>query len=112
MSVGMKVINVPGKLTIQHISNVRENLLKDIANAKNILLHIGGIEEVDSSGIQLLYAYLRWAQSRGIKADFSGEITEALEIALLTGGFCREVPRQAKDLASALVGRNGGKHAG
>ncbi|GAB6090391.1 STAS domain-containing protein [Spirochaeta dissipatitropha] len=112
MGVGMKVINVPAKLTIQHISVVHSKLVKDIGNAKNILLHVGAIEEIDSSGIQLLYSVLRLAQARGIRADFSGEVTEPLEIALLSGGFCREVPRQAKDLASALVGISGGKHAG
>ncbi|AFG37925.1 STAS domain-containing protein [Spirochaeta africana] len=112
MSKTMKVVNLPKDLTIEHVSRVWQELPANPKKQHIIILQIGEVDTVDAAGLQLIAAVLQWGRQHNLQVEFSGAVTAPLEIALLSAGFCREVPSEGQQLRSYLLSTVGGKYAG
>ncbi len=108
MSASTKIIQLPAVITIQRAAAVRQELLDQLEKADSFLVQLTDVEKIDIAGIQLLYALLNFAQSQNKEVNFSGSIPECMEIALLTGGFCSQIPAEVHTLGACLLGESYG----
>ncbi|TVR87993.1 MAG: STAS domain-containing protein [Spirochaetaceae bacterium] len=103
MSENIKVLSPEGVVGIESCNDLRVQLLQAFDTADPVLLNFAHIERIDLSFVQLLYAGVREARIRGIGFRFNGEVSKEVGEYLVTGGFCKEVPAQARELENNLV---------
>lgn len=75
-------VKIDGTLTIIDVVRVKEELSK-LINSRNISLDLSEINEFDSSGLQLLYTFIRDKRKEGVKVTLS-EVSEIVENMLKT----------------------------
>lgn len=103
MSENIKVLSPEGVVGISSCNDLRVQLLQAFDTADPVLLNFSHIERVDLSFVQLIYAAVREARLRGIGFRLNGEVSKEVGEYLVAGGFCKELPAQARDLETLLV---------
>jgi len=81
-------VSIEGNLIIDNAEKVKEELMKRLDNitpGKPVILDLSRVEEVDSSGLQLLVAFFKSLQNRGIKFSVTAIHKDMLEILNLSG---------------------------
>jgi anti-anti-sigma factor len=81
-------IAIEGNLIFDNAEEVKEGLLKrldKLNNKSDIGIDLSKLEEVDSSGIQLLIAFFKSLENRHLKYAVSGINDETMEILELSG---------------------------
>ena len=81
-------VAVEGNLIFDNAEKLKQLLLgrmEKITPGKPVILDLSGVQEVDSSGLQLLVAFFKSLQDRGIKCSVSSINKELLEILNLSG---------------------------
>ncbi|THB66485.1 MAG: STAS domain-containing protein [Spirochaetaceae bacterium] len=106
MGVAINIFNLPASITIKNAATLRDELLDRIKKNDSLMVDLSLTVEVDVAGIQLLYAAMKYAEIKKKDFSFTGLVTEELEIALMTGGFCTVVPSDGKSLVKALKGQS------
>ncbi len=99
----MRVVSLPPSLTVERVASVRNDVLDAFQSSSTVLLSVSQVERVDLAGIHLLYSAKREAVRRGHTLLLSGDVPQALGSALVTGGFCVDVPRGAPELEALLL---------
>ena len=112
MSKSIKIMSLPRRLTVEHVGELHHALIAASSGRSSLMLQLSEVEEVDAAGLQLLTAFLQWSRHNGVQIVFSGSVPAALEIALLTSGYCREVPSEGQRLHTFLLSTVGGEYAG
>lgn len=75
-------VKIDGSLTISDVVGVKEELSK-LINSSNLNLDLSEINEFDSSGLQLLYTFVRDKRKEGVKVTLGG-ISEIVKNMLKT----------------------------
>ncbi len=102
MSTKIKVLNIGSEVTLPNAEHVRETLQKSI-NTRNItIVDISRIEEMDLSGVQLLYAARRYAESKKKEFHLTGFLPEHLTEMLYRSGFVTEPIAEGRTLENRL----------
>ncbi len=112
-SLDMRVVTLPVSCTVEYVADVRNEILEAFQQSSTVLLSVSQIERVDLAGIHLLYSAKREAVRRGHRLLLSGDVPEALGAALVTGGFCVQVPHGAPELEALLLefaGKDAAQH--
>lgn len=81
-------VSIEGNLIIDHAEKVKEELMKRLDNitpGKPLILDLSRVEEVDSSGLQLLVAFFKSLQNRGITFSVTAIHKDMLEVLNLSG---------------------------
>ena len=99
----MKVLNLEGKLTIEQIKKIKQEMLDAINSHDKVWLNLTRTSAIDISGIQLLYGARRYANKKGKELLFTGTIPEPVTRSLLTGGFLRTAVSEGNELATGLI---------
>ena len=79
-----------GELTINHALELKPKLLHDLERCTEMQLHLGGVSEVDTAGLQLLVLLKREAQRHNKTLrliDHSPAVVEFLDLFDLAGHF-------------------------
>jgi len=92
-----------GKLTIEKASQFREELVSALAEASTLLIDLSDVEEIDLSGVQLIYSARRSAIAKGKELHLVGLAQPAVAKRLAAGGFLRGLPRQASEAETGLA---------
>jgi anti-sigma B factor antagonist len=82
-----KVI-VEGNLILDNAEELKKLLQKrveKITPGQQVILDLSGVQEVDSSGLQLLVAFLKTMHTKGMKCSVNSIQKEMLEILNLSG---------------------------
>lgn len=103
MSENIKVVGPTGVVGIESCSDLRVQLLEALDTANPVIIDFAGIERIDLSFVQLLYAAVREARIRGVGLRFNGAVASEVGEYLVAGGFCKEVPVKAQELEVSLV---------
>ena len=114
MSIAMRVYTVPHKVTVHQVGPIREQLLELLSDLKkndSITIYVSDIREIDAAGFQLLISLVKESLERSVQLQFAGSITPELEIALLTGGFGREIPADGQHMQQIFQTMIGGGNA-
>ena len=83
-----KRVAVEGDLIFDNAEKLKQLLLErveKITPATPVILDLSGVQDVDSSGLQLLVAFFKTLQNRGIKSSVNNIPKEMLEILNLSG---------------------------
>jgi anti-anti-sigma factor len=81
-------VAVEGNLIYDNAEKLKQLLLErveTITPGNPVYLDLSGVREVDSSGLQLLVAFFKTLQARGIKYSVDSIAEEMLEILNLSG---------------------------
>jgi anti-sigma B factor antagonist len=81
-------ITVEGNLILDDAGELKEKLLErmdKITPGKPLVLDLSKVEEVDSSGLQLLVSFFKTLQNRGVKFNVARINKQMLEILNLSG---------------------------
>lgn len=78
-------IQLPAHLTINKVPALQEMLERfaEDSSQDRVVIHAAQVERVDTAGIQLLYAFVREAQRRGIALEWdqpSAKLATAAEL--------------------------------
>ncbi len=100
---GLRTLAPQGKLTIENASEFRVELLSALSDASALLIDMSGLEEIDLSGVQLIYSARRSALSQGKELHLVGLAQPAVVKRFAAGGFLRGQPRQASEAEAGLA---------
>jgi len=81
-------ILIEGNLIIDHVEDAKKELLKKLENitpGKPVVLDLSRVEEIDSSGLQLLVAFFKSLQNKGINFNVTSINKDMLEVLNISG---------------------------
>lgn len=102
MSTKVKVVNLAGSVTLSTVPDLKEKLLSSIDEKPLVYASLSQAEEIDLSGIQLLYAARRYALSKGKEFHLTGAVPETIAERLFRSGFISRLAREGKELDEGL----------
>lgn len=102
MSAKVTVVNLSGRVTLPNVAEFQKNLQESIDKKPLVYASLSQTEEIDLSGIQLLYAARRYASERGTDFHLIGSVPESIAERLYRTGFISQIVRDGKELESAL----------
>ncbi|GAA5784224.1 hypothetical protein GCM10007860_17040 [Chitiniphilus shinanonensis] len=79
-----------GELTVMHAAGLKDELLAALAAGDALNVDLGGIEDIDTAGVQLLLLLKREAARQGRSVSYgghSGPVLSALELLDLAGAL-------------------------
>ncbi len=79
---------VEGNLIFDRAEELKKSFLERVDKltpSKPVILDLSGVEEVDSSGLQLLMSFFKSLQNRGITYNITGVKPAVLELLHLSG---------------------------
>jgi ABC-type transporter Mla MlaB component len=80
-----KTIAIDGPVTIYEVSSLRDTLLSELADEKDLRIDLGGSGKWDLAGLQLLISCVRTAESLGRTARMTRIPKVCVEIAERSG---------------------------
>lgn len=79
-----------GEMTIFHINDIKESLVKQFSEANELLIDLSGVSEIDTAGLQVLILFKNEASKKKKKlvlAEHSQPVVDILEISHLNQFF-------------------------
>ncbi len=98
---GRLVVKLNGDIDLEHAPRVRELLLECVGREKDVVVDLGGVDYIDSSGIANLVEALQTANRQGTGfqlVSVTGQAMRVLQLARLEKVFAIH-----DDLAAAIV---------
>jgi anti-anti-sigma regulatory factor len=102
MSTRVKVLNIGNEVTLPQADNLRETLRKGIDSRNITIVDVSTIEDIDLSGIQLLYAARRYAEGKNREFHLTGTLSEGVARTFFRSGFVTEQVSDGKTLEDRL----------
>ena len=99
-----KCLSLSGTYAIDRASDLARELSDALGQAKIVELDLTGVEDLDLSALQILYAAAASAVARGGKLQLVGNASEGLCGKLVHGGFSQTGPMSAVAFAEGLPG--------
>lgn len=99
----LQVVSAGASLTVENVANLRERILAAFEKAQNVTLGLSRVERIDLAGVHVLYAARREAEKRGKVFRMQGALHANVGEMLVTGGFCRTAPSDARELPDHLL---------
>jgi|GEM_PF-4437423 len=82
------VVALTGQLTINEADTRRTELAASLSSSAELMLDVGGLDDVDIAGLQLLIALRRSGERAGKLVALTARAEGALLAALTAAGFC------------------------
>ena len=101
------VIAPKGNLAIDKVEALRNSILEAWGRSLPVVIDLGGVEDIDLSSLQVLYAAKRQALGTGTGFSLSGNLSGRLRERLRRCGFVLGTPMTGTELEAALVGYRG-----
>ncbi|UFS72558.1 STAS domain-containing protein [Geomonas sp. RF6] len=95
-------ITVTGAMTVEHATQIRDDLLHALSSAQGVVLDLSAVEELDIIGLQLICALHRTVTADGKLLEVKGLENGAVSAARIVAGFA-EKARCANDLNGSCV---------
>jgi len=99
-----KMVIMKGSYAIDRASDLARELGGALGQARVVALDISGLDELDLSALQLLYAASASAAARGGAIRFVGTASAKLCGLLVAGGFSEAGPLSGDEFAARLPG--------
>jgi anti-anti-sigma regulatory factor len=97
------VLNLGTTLNIEKASILKKDIASALAGGHSVDIVFSGVEELDLSCIQVLYAALRQAKSEEKELHFVGALSKSVAERLKRCGFIGEAHGEAGQLEAALA---------
>jgi anti-anti-sigma factor len=98
-----KVMQLSGSLNVDRASGLQKELSSALGEADHVLVDLSGVEEIDLSALQILYAARRSAAAAGKEFHLIGSIPSKAVKRLVACGFLHGSPVRAEEVESGLV---------
>lgn len=99
----IQVIPIGSSMTVDRVADLKVNILEGLAQSDTVILLLSRVERIDLAGIHLIYGARREAEKRGKTIGLNGRLNEAVGRSFVTGGFCRTIPHDARELSESLL---------
>ncbi len=80
-----------GDMTIQHVAEISESILKAFEKKGNLVLDMKNVESVDLAFVQLLHSTLKSARDIKKSVCLSADYPEVLDQAIAQAGFSKQM---------------------
>ena len=104
MESNVTVVSVIGDFTLPNVQKWRTAIEAALKQSPTVLVSLGLAQDIDLSGIQLLYSVRKTALSGNKEFHLTGEVPEIIAERLFDAGFIQQKVRDGKFLESGMRG--------
>lgn len=79
------MINIEGNMTIQHVKELREELLNLTCEKETLILNLGDVTSIDTSGLQFIWSFMKEARNNDRTIEIHDVSAAVFEMAYETG---------------------------
>jgi anti-anti-sigma factor len=98
-----KTLSLSGSLNVDRATSLQGELSSALGEAKYVLVDLSGVEEIDLSALQILYAARRSAKAANKELHLVGSMSSKVVKRLAACGFLHGSPVRAEEVETGLA---------
>jgi anti-anti-sigma factor len=98
-----KTLSPSGSLNVDRAASLQTELSSALGEAKHVLVDLSGVDEIDLSALQILYAARRSARAAGKELHLVGSMSSKVVKRLVACGFLHGSPTRAEEVETGLA---------